>query len=179
MNAAVGIPEATFLAAQRGDPAALNQLLVQCRPDIRRYARFQCHRSSAVEDVVQEALIILYRRVGTVRSPAALGAWLARIVGRLCLLPALMFMKGMEDIGSLSDSAQLASMPVDELRMDLVRALESLPPSHRDIVLLRDMQELTIAEIAQRLNLTREATKSRLHRARVLVREYLLAAPGC
>ena len=63
--------------------------------------------------------------------------------------------------------------------MDLVRALESLPPSHRDIVLLRDMQEHTIAEIAQRLNLTREATKSRLHRARVLVREYLLAAPGC
>ncbi|MCW7539391.1 sigma-70 family RNA polymerase sigma factor [Aquabacterium sp. A7-Y] len=167
--------EETFLAAQGGDPAALNELLAQCRPDIRRYARFQCQRSSAVEDVVQEALIILYRRVGTVRSPATLSAWLARVVGRLCLLPALMFMKGVEELDSLADSTRFATVPVHELRMDLVRALESLPAPHRDIILLRDMQQLTIAEIAQHLNLTREATKSRLHRARALVREYLLS----
>ena len=123
---------------------------------------------------MQEALIIVYRRVGTVRDPAALGAWVGRIVARLCLMPALMFMRGVEQLSSIEGALRFATIPVDELRIDLVRALESLPGSHREIVLLRDMQELTIAEIAQRLKLTRDATKSRLHRARTLVREYLL-----
>jgi RNA polymerase sigma-70 factor (ECF subfamily) len=169
------IPEQTFAAAQAGDPAALQDLLVQLRPDIRRYAAYQCKRSSAVDDVVQEALIILYRRIGTVRTASALGGWLLRIVGRLCMRPALMFMKGVEDLRGVEESARFARMPVDELRVDLVRALESLPAAQREIVLLRDMQEMTIRDIATHLAITPEAAKSRLHRARAMVREYLLA----
>ena len=52
-------------------------------------------------------------------------------------------------------------------------ALESLPPHYREIILLRDVQGLTIGELADTLALTREATKARLHRARALAREYL------
>jgi hypothetical protein len=44
-----------FAAAQAGDPAALERLLSQLRPNIQRYARFQCYASSSIEDVVQEA----------------------------------------------------------------------------------------------------------------------------
>lgn len=62
-----------FLLAQSGDPIALAKLLDTVSPDLRRYARRQCHRASFVEDVVQEALIIVYRKVGHVHSPAALG----------------------------------------------------------------------------------------------------------
>ena len=62
----------------------------------------------------------------------------------------------------------------DELRIDLVNAIESLSPSHREVLLLRDLEDLTIWEIAGRLGVTREAAKSRLRRARTLVREYLL-----
>jgi RNA polymerase sigma-70 factor (ECF subfamily) len=152
----------------------LEQLLVQLRPDIRRYARYQCHRASAIEDVVQEALIILYRRVGTVRSPAALAAWLLTVVTRLCMMPVLMLMKGVEDLKNVMDSSHIARMPVDELRLDLVRALESLPAGYREIILLRDLQDMTINEIAGCLGITREATKSRLHRARAMIKEYLL-----
>jgi RNA polymerase sigma factor (sigma-70 family) len=54
-------------------------------------------------------------------------------------------------------------------------APESLPPDYREILLLRDFEELTIGEIAQRLGITPAAAKSRLHRARTLAREYLLA----
>lgn len=170
----MNIQEHTFAAAQAGDPAALEQLLQQLRPDIRRYARYQCQRSSAIEDVVQEALIILYRRVGTVRNLAALSAWMLKIVARLCMLPALMFIRGVEELKYVEDSLRFAKMPVDELRIDLVRALESLSATHREIILLRDLQEMTINEIAACLGLTREATKSRLHRARAMVKEYLL-----
>jgi RNA polymerase sigma-70 factor (ECF subfamily) len=164
----------TFAAAQAGDPAALELLLKQLRPDIRRYATFQCKRSSAVDDVVQEALIILFRKVGTIQSAAALRAWLLKVVARLCMLPALLFLRGMEEVSHLENSARFASMPTDELRIDLVRALESLPVQFREVIVLRDLQEMTINEIAQQVGITREAAKSRLHRARALVREYLL-----
>jgi RNA polymerase sigma factor (sigma-70 family) len=60
------------------------------------------------------------------------------------------------------------------MRIDLVNAIESLSPSHREVLLLRDLEDLTIGEIAGRLGVTREAAKSRLRRARALVREYLL-----
>jgi len=56
---------------------------------------------------------------------------------------------------------------------DLSYCLESLPVHYRQILLLRDMEGLTIAELAEQLGLTREAVKARLHRARVLAREYL------
>jgi RNA polymerase sigma factor (sigma-70 family) len=48
-----------------------------------------------------------------------------------------------------------------------------LPEHYREVLVLRDFEELTISELAARLTLTRAAVKSRLHRARELVREYL------
>lgn len=164
---------AVFAAAQAGDPSALERLLSELQPDIRRYARRQCHRSSAVEDVVQEALIVLYRRVGSVRDPLALAGWVFRVVTRLCMLPVLGLMRGAEQLSERHEAEHFARMPTHELRLDLVRALESLPAMYREVVLLRDMEQLTIGEAAERLGITREATKSRLHRARALLREYL------
>jgi RNA polymerase sigma-70 factor (ECF subfamily) len=163
-----------FAAAQAGDPLALEQLLAKLRPDIQRYARHQCHAASSVEDVVQEALIILYRRVGSIRSPAAVGAWLVKVVARLCALPVLMFMRSVEELKTVEESAHFARMPADELRLDLIRALESLPATYREIILLRDLKEMTINEIARCLGIAREAAKSRLHRARAMVREFIL-----
>ncbi|ROZ72486.1 RNA polymerase sigma factor [Ramlibacter sp. WS9] len=164
---------AVFAAAQAGEPVALERLLRELQPDIRRYARHQCHRSSAIEDVVQEALIVVYRRVGNVRDAAALAAWVFRVVARLCMLPALGVMRGTEELTDRHEAEYFARRPQDELRIDLVRALESLPEIYREVILLRDMEQLTITEVATRLAVTREAVKSRLHRARALVREYL------
>ncbi len=167
------LDRAVFSAAQAGDPAALDQMLRALQPDIRRYARRQCHRTSAIEDVVQEALIVLYRRIGNVRDPLALASWIFRMVTRLCMLPVLGLMRGVEELTERHEAEHFARLPQHELRLDLVRALESLPEMYRQTVLLRDMEQLTIGEVAQRLGITREAVKSRLHRARALLREYL------
>ena len=156
MTALARVSDDLLLAAQSGDRHALTQLLVALQPDIRRYARRHCHRTSVIEDVVQEALIVVYRRVGTVRSPAALAGWLVTVIARLCMLPALMLMRGVEELASLEESRELAKVPPDELRMDLVNAIESLSPSHREVLLLRDLEDLTIGEIAGRLGVTRE-----------------------
>ncbi|TAM00498.1 MAG: RNA polymerase subunit sigma-24, partial [Pusillimonas sp.] len=53
-------------------------------------------------------------------------------------------------------------------------ALESLPAHYLEVILLRDFEELTIAEISGQLGENTGAIKSRLHRARILVREYML-----
>lgn len=176
MAAAMRLDLGVFAAAQAGDPLALDRLLRDLQPDIRRYARRQCHRGSAIEDVVQETLFVVYRRVGTVRDPMALAGWVIRVVTRLCMLPVLGLTRGAEVLTERHEAEYFAHQPADELRIDLVRALESLPAIYREVILLRDMEQLTIGEAADRLGITREATKSRLLRARALVREFLLPA---
>lgn len=162
-----------FAAAQAGDRAALERLLSQLRPDIHRYARTQCYASSSLEDVVQEALLVIYRRVGAIRSPAALGAWLVRVVARLCALPVLMFTRSVEELKTIEDSTRFAHVPANELRMDVARALAALPGRYRQVILLRDLEELTIGEIAQQLTISGEAAKSLLRRARAAARTLL------
>ena len=62
-------------AAHRGDPAALAQLLRLCQPDIRRYAQRNCLIGD-VDDAVQEALLVLSRKLSSVRMLAAFSGWL-------------------------------------------------------------------------------------------------------
>ena len=169
----IRVDVAVVAAAQAGDPVALERLLRELQPDIRRYARRQCHLTTAIEDVVQEALIVLYRRLGTVRDPLAIAGWIFRVVTRLCMLPVLALIRGAEELTERHEAEYFAQVPKDELRLDLVRALESLPDMYREVILLRDMEQLTIGEVADRLRITREACKSRIHRGRALLREYL------
>ena len=159
-------------AARQGDAQAMEQLLQLARPDIRRYAQRHCAASAATDDVVQEALIIVYRRVGMLREVAAFGGWVLRIVQRLCMRPVLTWLRA-EPLAQVEDHLDWSHRPDHELRHDLAMAIDSLPPLYREALLLRDFEELTIEEISQRLGVTREAAKSRLHRARNLVREYL------
>ena len=170
-SASTLVDEQTFRLAQAGDPTAIQKIRLQ--PDVRRYARKQCRSSSAIEEVVQEALLVVYRRIGQVRDLASLSGWIAKIVLRLCMLPALMLMRGIEDLTEIENAARFARVSTDELRIDLVHALESLSPHLREVILMRDLQEMTIGEIAHALKATRAAVKARLHRARYLIREYL------
>ncbi|HRP29294.1 MAG TPA: RNA polymerase sigma factor [Burkholderiaceae bacterium] len=169
----IRVDAALFAAAQAGDPVALDRMLRELQPDIRRYARRQCHRTTAIEDVVQEALIVLYRRLGTVRDPLAIAGWILRVVTRLCMLPVLALIRGAEELTQRHEAEYFAQLPKDDLRIDVARALESLPETYREVILLRDMEQLTIGEVADRLRITREACKSRIHRGRALLREYL------
>jgi RNA polymerase sigma factor (sigma-70 family) len=164
--------EGLILAAQTGDPLALNRLLSVCQVDARRYARRHC-AASDVDDAVQEALLILSRKVKGLKAAAAFSGWLFTIVRRECQrLSRRMFGQG-PSAEDLADS-QLALQSEEGLKLDLVRALESLPPHYLEVVLLRDFAELTIAEMAVKLDMQVPGVKSRLHRARELVREYLV-----
>ncbi len=160
-------------AAQGGDAAALDHLLRVCHPDVRRYAYRHC-RISDVDDAVQEALFILSRRLHALRIVAAFPGWLFTIVRRECRrLERHVF--GLDALDEARMEAWLATCPDAALRVDLIQALESLPAHYREIILLRDFAGLTIRALSARLALSPMAVKSRLHRARELVREYLIA----
>jgi len=159
-------------AAHGGDPAALVQLLHLCQPDIRRYAQRSCLISD-VDDAVQEALLVLSRRLVSLRILAAFSGWLFKVVQREC---RKLGRKALHYDPYDDERAELwlERQDTTSLRLELTNALESLSADYREVILLRDFAELSIAEIAAELGLSVAATKSRLHRARLLAREYLV-----
>ena len=161
-----------IFAAQTGDPASIERLLVVCQADARRYAYRHC-QASDIDDAVQESLLVISRKIKGLKAAAAFSSWLFTVIKRECRkLERIMFRHDPLD-DDLAEH-QLASKSDGDLRIDLAAALESLPAHYLEVVLLRDFEELTIAEITERLGEQSGAVKSRLHRARELVREYML-----
>ncbi len=160
-------------AAHGGDPEALASLLALCQPDIRRYAQRNCLISD-VDDAVQEVLLLMSRRLSSLRVLAAFSGWLFKVVQRECRrLGRRAF--NYDPYDEERAERWLVAQTDASLRTEVAQALESLPRDYLQILLLRDFEELSIAEIAQELHLTTAAAKSRLHRARALAREYLVA----
>lgn len=155
--------------ARGGDARALDALLRRCQPDLRRYARRHC-ASGDVDDAVQDALWIVARRVPTLRVTAALSSWLFVTVRRLC--HRLLRQHG--PVESLVDEACVEGLESqDALRLDLSRALAELAPIYREVIVLVDVMGHTLPEAAEALSVGLEAAKSRLHRARSLMRQRL------
>ena len=145
-----------------------------------------CGNREDAEDVLIEALLKAYRHLDQLRDSMAFRSWLAQIAKRVCwqlkvresLLPLLQ-LSALEDEGkqisgnNLPMEAQLASRQMAEM---LAEAVDGLPPSYRSVYQLRDVEELPGSEVAQRLGISLAAMKSRLHRARELLRQDLDAA---
>lgn len=169
------VPLPLFDAARLGDRAAIGRLLDIAQPDIRRYARSSCRTSADAEDAAQEALWLLSRRVGTIRSLAAFSGWLFTVVRRECMrLARTMRLQPPQSLAEIDLERSFGVRPQAELRLDIAAAIEALPPRYREVVLLRDLREMTIDELAESLGETRQSVKAKLHRARLLMREYLL-----
>ena len=158
-------------AARAGDRAALERVLGRSRQHLRRYAEHHCVVND-VADAVQESLFTVSRRLTDLRQLECFASWLFRIVKRECnrLKRAL---RAFAHEPITDDIVASPSIETRTLARDLAAALGSLPAHYREIVLLRDLEGLTIEELSGRLALTRQAAKARLHRARALAREYL------
>jgi RNA polymerase sigma factor (sigma-70 family) len=162
-------------AACNGDSAAVEKLLAVCQPDLRRFARRTCSTSEDAEDAVQFALWQLYRQVGALRTAATFATWLFRIVERECSR-LLRLRSRTQAWDAAFDNLLRQEVLPHELRSDLVSAIAALPEPYRQVLVLRDIDELTAPETAERLNISIDAVKSRLHRARTMMRERLLAS---
>lgn len=153
-----------------GDTYALNQLLLVCQPDIRRFARQTCSTTEDVEDAVQFTLWQLHKKIGTLKTISSFTSWLFRIIERECY--RLFKVRQSKNIEARADIDKLSASSADiDLKIDLTNAIISLPLIYRQVLILRDIQGYSTPEVAEKLGITVEAVKSRLHRARLMVKE--------
>lgn len=164
--------EALVLCARGGDRVALERLMLVCRPDLLRYARRHCEAED-VDEAVQDALWALYRHLGALRTVAAFGGWLFQVVRRACLGHAKRRPRhrALDALPPGAERDPNASDP--ELRAIIAATMAALPPVYREAIVLKDVQGLSADEVAATLGVSIDAAKSRLHRARAMVRPEL------
>lgn len=167
-------------------PMNFEHLVTQHKDAVYRQMMRVCGNQQDAEDVLIEALFKAYRNLGQLRDDAAFRAWLAAIASRVCwqlrkkeaLLPLLQLSVMEEEGQELSAREASAESQVEaaEMKKLLANAIASLPDRDRRVYEMRDLQNLSGAEVARKLRISLTAMKSRLHRARTLVREHLDAA---
>lgn len=156
-----------------------------------RFSLLVCGHAEDAEDVMQDALLQTYRYVQGIREPQAFRTWLYRTVRNACLMkrrrragePAhhVSLEQGESREGEPVDVLDPAKGP-DELAVNarlgerLQSALQALPPSHRVVVVLREVEGLSTREVASVLKISEDNVKTRLHRARLLLRQQLEGA---
>lgn len=160
-------------AAQQGDPRAIAALLDGSHAHVRRFARTLCSTPEDAEDAAQEALIVLYRKIGTLRAAAALASWTFQIVRNECIRRSRLALH-VPPAAAVEPSAEdtvLARLEIERI----VTSIAELPPDQRAVLVLRDIQGLSGAATARTLGLSRAAMKSRLHRGRATLRSKIEA----
>jgi len=142
-----------------------------------------CGNREDAEDVLIEALLKAYRSFEQLREASAFRSWLAQIGRRVCwqlkqreaLLP-IMQLSAMEAQGAeleSGDDAPDVQTAKRQMKQLLLNAVASLPAAERAVYELRDLEEASGEETAARLRISLAAVKSRLHRARARVRNYI------
>ena len=176
-----------------GEPEAFDRFVEHFRAKIFQYSWLMCRQREDAEEVSQETLLKVFESFDHLREPEHVRSWVFRIAKNACLmkrrksvfaparelsldtfLPAVDREGGqvklqIADWSGLPDDRILQS----ELRIVLDRAIGELPENYRTVLLLRDVEELSTRETAQALDLTEDVVKTRLHRARLAVRQSL------
>lgn len=168
-------------AAQDGDVTSLTAVVMRSQPHVRRFALSLCATPQDAEDAAQEALIILYRKIGTLRATGALASWMFRIVRNECLRQVRLLVERRDEVseepeayaeGGAEPSAEDAVLRRLEAER-IAAAVSALPRDQRQVLIMRDVLGLPGKSVSQSLGLSTAAMKSRLHRARTALRDAL------
>ena len=179
---------------RRGDEDAWEEVVRAHGARLLAVARRIVRDEQLARDCLQNALVQAYLKIGTFEERAALTSWLHRIV----VNSALMAVRSRKRLGEeslddllpafdqygqrLSESGLHAPTPEElfaraDAREVVERAIDALPDGHRMVLLLRDFEELSIQEVAELMQLTPNAVKIRLHRARAALKTLLERPP--
>jgi RNA polymerase sigma-70 factor (ECF subfamily) len=169
-------------AAKSGDREALSRLLEELAPMVHRFGMRMCRHEADAEDVLQDTLLSIADHLNEFEGRASLASWVFMLARTACARRR----RGLKNRPHLPEEAAGARASNEhdspesaadrgELRAKLERALAALSDEQREVVLLRDMEGLSAPEVATALNLSVEAVKSRLHRARASLRAALAA----
>jgi RNA polymerase sigma-70 factor, ECF subfamily len=176
--------------ARSRDGAAVQLIMQRHNRRLYRVARSVLNDDAEAEDVVQETYFRAFTHLDGFRGDAQLSTWLTRIalneaLGRLRRRRITVSLKDIDAINdqgearviylpaARQDSDPEAAAARSEVRRLLEHAVDQLPASFRTVFVLRDIEEMSIEETASQLGLRPETVKTRLHRARRLLRQSL------
>lgn len=179
---------------RRGDAAALETLMERYGSRVYRLAHGITRNGADAEEVVQDVFVNLYRKIDTFEGRAALGTWIYRVTFNAAMIkhrgkrfevevPLEAQLPGFLADGHREGHPGLAredwsGTPEEELlsaetRTILNRAIDELPDHYRAVLVLKDVEGLTNEEVAGALGESVASVKSRIHRARMVLREQL------
>lgn len=169
-----------------GDEAAFESLIRLHEKKVYALCRRMCRNEDDALEAAQDAFLALWRGLGSFREDAAFSTWLYRLAANACLD---LLRRGRKNAGNLSldgeeartDPPSPAPTPEEaaernETRRLVREGLLALPDNHREILLLRELEQLSYAEIAEVMELDPGTVKSRISRARLALRNYLAAS---
>ena len=179
---------------QAGDEAAVRELAEQYGPRIFQLALRQMKNREDAEEVAQDVLVKVHRKIGAFRGDSALSSWIYRITfntsmsrlrGARAARAAAQERDRIRAAELAGDGTRAARQQPDlsllpdeevlrtELRRAVAAAISDLPEIYRAPVVLRDIHGLTTEEASSRLKLKDQTLKSRLHRGRLMLRSRL------
>jgi RNA polymerase sigma-70 factor (ECF subfamily) len=173
--------------AVRRDEAAIRTIIRQNNPRLFRVARAILKDDWEAEDTVQEAYVRAFSRLHEFEGRSALSTWLTRIVVNEAL-GRLRKRRPAADFADVerADNGQLVPFPLAAPQLDperamaqtqlnnvLEKAIDALPDVYRVVLVARVIEEMSVEETAELFGLKPETVKTRLHRARALLRREL------
>ena len=168
-----------------GDRAAFEQLMRQYNRRLYRLARATLRDDAEAEDALQDAYIAAYRSLDKFRGESTLSTWLSRLVLNECFGRLRRGARRQKVIPMVSPTQEMDAVPEQDasgpdrllaraqIRAILERKLDDLPEAFRLVFVLRSVEELSVEETAQTLDIPEATVRSRYFRAKSLLREAL------
>ena len=177
----------TLRRAQGGDAQALDELITLIQPLLYRFSVKMCGTPEDAEEVLQDTLITVVRSVQDFRGASSFSTWAYTIARNFCLKRRRKskFAPNEEESLDWQHSERLMSTEPNpeedvadlELWKQLRAGIQRIEPDYREILVLRDIEGLSAKEVAEVVELSVPAVKSRLHRARGQLRGHLESTP--
>ena len=175
-------------AAQSGDQSAFAHLVTANQAMVYSLAYRMTGNPEDAADLTQEAFLNAWRSLGSFNGQSAFSTWIYRLASNACIV----FLRREKRRSSLSmtlededDADRQADLPDDrwspqralerrEAQEAVRQGLAALSPEHREVLILRELEGLSYTEIAQALDLEEGTVKSRISRARLALRDFLI-----
>jgi RNA polymerase sigma-70 factor (ECF subfamily) len=178
-----------LLLARKGNAAAFRTLVRRHDRYLYRIARSVSPDNQEAEDVVQETFVRAFKQLASFRGHASLATWLTRItlneaIHRRRRRRSTIQLESLQEQESTNTQVRLSPLVIPEsdperaaaqhqIRRLLERSIDQLPDSLRTVFVMRDVEALSTAETARLLEIRQATVKTRLHRARRMLREIL------
>lgn len=175
---------------RNGDYDAFERLVEKYQGRIYRHLRKMVRDATEVQDLLQETFLNVYKGLNTYQGDSSFSTWLFKVASNTALMylrkkrPELLQYE--DDISALENaelkpgSPEFVSTPLEILlsregRSKIEAAIDQLPLTYRTVIILRDVEGFSLEEVAEIVDSSIPAVKSRLHRGRHFVRENLSA----